>query len=642
MTPIHPTLRNLVSDERGNVLMTFGLTTLLAVAAVGGAIDFGRASKEKDRLQAALDAAVVGGMTKYRESNSMTEAKERATSLFNAQYTNAVVQNANGNATAGQNAPLVSFDTSGGQISATASMTTTTPFLYMVTGSHLKVGTAATADLSGETLTTASQKQLEVGIMVDLTGSMGATRNGMTKIAALKLAGADLINILLPASGANDNAVRVGIAPFADYVNAGEYASAVTGLAATGGTYSNISNLAWTKNGSFTGTYQGVTGSAAGSQAGATPPTSGASSGGSGSTAGNGATYNNAYCANPTTTTTTQVTTRHTTTTFGEADVGTSANYGVAGSVNTPYYFQSSGTWFYVSHYGNTYGGRPYGYIYYQRSNGNWSLYSYTAVYNAHIPNTTSQTTTSVVTGCEDTPTTTTAQSNPSKLVSCVTERTNVTNRYTSAAPNSTNGYVGAYNAGSSSKYNYSSDGKCYVAGREMPAVIPITNSRSTLNSFFTNATIGGATPGHLGTAWARYLISPEWSDIWPAASAPASYTASNVMKAVILMTDGEYNIIHGGESSVIQAKAQCDAMKAQGVQIFSVGFGFSTTSAAGDGSAEGNAKSVLAYCATSAAHLFVPYDGTALRTAFSNIGTTLTTQMTSSNTTTKAARVKN
>lgn len=641
MSPVHPTLRNLVTDERGNVLMTFGLTTLLAVAAVGGAIDFGRASKEKDRLQAALDAAVVGGMTKYRETNNMDEAKTRAVGLFNAQYTNAVVQNANGSLSAGQDVPLVNFTTTGGQISATATLTTTTPFLQLVTGSHLKVGTTATADLSGETLTSPTQKQLEVGIMVDLTGSMGATVNGMTKIAALKLAGADLLNILLPSSGANNDAVRVGIAPFADYVNAGDYASAATGLAATGGTYSNITNLAWTKNGAFTGTYQGVTGNASGSQVGSTPPTSGASSGGSGSTVSNGATYNNAYCSNPTTTTTTTVTTTKNTTTFGTADVGTSSNYGVTGSVNTPYYFQSGGTWYYVSFYG-TVSGRPYGYIYYQRNDGSWRLYSTTAIYNSHIPNTTSQTTTSVVTGCEDTPSTTTAQATPSKLVSCVTERTNLTNRYTSAAPNSTNGYVGAYNAGSSSKYNYSSDGKCYVAGRELPAVIPLTNDRASLSSFFTNATIGGATPGHLGTAWARYLISPEWSDVWPAASAPASYTASNVIKAVILMTDGEYNIIHAGESSVIQAKAQCDAMKAQGVQIYSVGFGFSTTSTAGDGSAEGNAKAVLSYCATSSAHLFVPYDGTALRAAFSNIGTSLTTSMTTSTTTTKAARVKN
>jgi hypothetical protein len=383
-----------------------------------------------------------------------------------------------------------------------------------------------------------------------------------------------------------------------------------------------------------------VTGNAAGSQAGATPPTSGASSGGSGSTVGNGATYNNSYCSNPTQTTTTQVTTKMTTTTFGEADVGTSSNYGVSGSVATPYYFQSGSTWYYVSQAGYLSNGRPWGRLYYQRSNGSWQQYDNGSYYNSHIPNTTSQTTTSVVTGCESTTTTTAANSTPSKLISCVTERTDTINRYTSAAPNSSNGYVGSYSAGSSSKYNYSSDGKCFVAGRELPAVIPLTNDRATLTSFFTNATIGGATPCHLGTAWARYLISPEWSDVWPAASAPASYTASNVIKAVILMTDGEYNIIHNGDSAVTQAKAHCDSMKAQGVQIYSVGFGFSTSSLPTDNTAEGKAKEVLKYCATSDAHYFVPYDGAALRTAFSNIGTALTTQATST-TTTKAARVK-
>ena len=553
-----------------------------------------------------------------------------------------MTQNANNTLTAPANAPLVNFNTTGGQITASASMQTTTPFLYMVTGSHLNVGTTATADLSGETLTSASQKLLEVGIMVDLTGSMGSSVNGITKITSLKLAGADLLNILLPSSGANNNAVRVGIAPFADYVNAGTYASAATGLAAEGGAYSNITNLAWTRNGVFSGTYQGITGSAAGSQAGATPPTAGASSGGTGSTVGNGATYTNGYCSNPTTTVTNTTTNTFTSNTFGTASIGAPVNYNSSGSVNAAFYYQSNGgTWYYISNRGTMWisgSNRPYGWKYWRHSNGSWYRADSNNYYNSHIPNTTTNSVTSVVTGCESQ----TQTQATSKLVSCVTERTDTTNRYTSAAPNGSNGYVGAYNAGSSSRQNYSSDGKCWVAGREMLAVIPLTNDRSTLTSFFTNATIGGATPGHLGTAWARYLISPEWSDVWPTASAPASYTASNVIKAVILMTDGEYNIIHSGASAVTQAKAHCDSMKAQGVQIYSVGFGFSTSSQPTDNTAEGKAKEVLKYCATSDAHYFVPYDGAALRTAFSNIGTALTTQMTTSTTTTKAARVKN
>ena len=94
-------------------------------------------------------------------------------------------------------------------------------------------------------------------------------------------------------------------------------------------------------------------------------------------------------------------------------------------------------------------------------------------------------------------------------------------------------------------------------------------------------------------------------------------------------MTDGEYNEQYSGSDSVTQAKATCDAMKANNIQIYSIGFGFSSTSVRGSNTAEGRAMDVLYYCATDASHYFVPYDGTALRTAFQNIGNSLTTQMT-------------
>ncbi len=41
-------------------------------------------------------------------------------------------------------------------------------------------------------------RQIEVSMMIDVTGSMGATRGGMTKVAALKLAADDLLDILFP------------------------------------------------------------------------------------------------------------------------------------------------------------------------------------------------------------------------------------------------------------------------------------------------------------------------------------------------------------------------------------------------------------------------------------------------------------
>ena len=38
MQPINQTLRNLVTDERGNIAITFGLTSMVAMFAVGGAV----------------------------------------------------------------------------------------------------------------------------------------------------------------------------------------------------------------------------------------------------------------------------------------------------------------------------------------------------------------------------------------------------------------------------------------------------------------------------------------------------------------------------------------------------------------------------------------------------------------------------
>ncbi len=99
-----------------------------------------------------------------------------------------------------------------------------------------------------------------------------------------------------------------------------------------------------------------------------------------------------------------------------------------------------------------------------------------------------------------------------------------------------------------------------------------------------------GGTAGHIGAAWGWYMVSPKWTSIWPSASDPKP-SGPNVTKAVLLMTDGEFNIAYrnGGEtvpfpdpgatdisvpgSSPYQAKQLCDQMKADGVTIYSVGF---------------------------------------------------------------------
>ena len=52
----------------------------------------------------------------------------------------------------------------------------------------------------------------------------------------------------------------------------------------------------------------------------------------------------------------------------------------------------------------------------------------------------------------------------------------------------------------------------------------------------------GGGTAGHIGTAWAWYTLSPNWSSLWPSAASPSPTARRTCDKIAILMTDGEYN----------------------------------------------------------------------------------------------------
>ena len=87
--------------------------------------------------------------------------------------------------------------------------------------------------------------------------------------------------------------------------------------------------------------------------------------------------------------------------------------------------------------------------------------------------------------------------------------------------------------------------------------------------------TASGRTAGHLGVAWAWYLLSPNWSGVWPASSAPRAYDESNALKVVILMSDGVFNEEQyrpQGTSSE-QAIRLCDEMRSRGIEIYSVAF---------------------------------------------------------------------
>lgn len=144
--------------------------------------------------------------------------------------------------------------------------------------------------------------------------------------------------------------------------------------------------------------------------------------------------------------------------------------------------------------------------------------------------------------------------------------------------------------------------------------VRPLTTSRDDLGTTIDDLRADGWTAGHLGIAWAWYLLSPEWADILDD-SAGKSYDDPEIQKVAILMTDGMFNNYYesGPGDSVTQARALCANMKAAGVVIYTVGF-----------QVPEEVVPTLRYCATSPKHFFSATDGSQLRETFKTIANRL------------------
>ncbi len=146
-------------------------------------------------------------------------------------------------------------------------------------------------------------------------------------------------------------------------------------------------------------------------------------------------------------------------------------------------------------------------------------------------------------------------------------------------------------------------------------SLLPLTDDLTTFDAAIDSLTAGGMTAGHLGVAWAWYLLAPDWDDIWPTASAPLSYTEPHSVKAVVLMTDGQFNASYASSmgGSNTQAKAMCDEMRNEGIRIYAVAF-----------QAPNSAKNTLKDCTGDDSRFFDAASGTELLAAYDAIASQL------------------
>ncbi len=183
--------------------------------------------------------------------------------------------------------------------------------------------------------------------------------------------------------------------------------------------------------------------------------------------------------------------------------------------------------------------------------------------------------------------------------------------------------------------------------------IIPLTTNRSTIDQAVSNLTASGSTSGHLGVQWGWHAISPEWSSRWPAGSEPVAYTDATTIKAIVVLTDGNFTEFHRKENqsaayctggsdcpeSRAEAKSYCDAIKLkldadgqEAVMIFTIGFGLEPESS----SAGQKARDTMKYCASydqndpetdltlKKKHFYFPLTQQDLEDAFTSIGDAL------------------
>ncbi|QSF54670.1 TadE/TadG family type IV pilus assembly protein [Brevundimonas fontaquae] len=206
---------------------------------------------------------------------------------------------------------------------------------------------------------------------------------------------------------------------------------------------------------------------------------------------------------------------------------------------------------------------------------------------------------------------------------SCVSERAG-SSAYTDTAPGSA--YVGR---------NYASPrNPCPAA-----TIQPLTSNIDTLTTLVNGLSVTGSTAGQIGLAWGWYTVSNQFNGLWSSNPA-AAYAPTKVLKAVILMTDGEFNTPYcggviarnaGSGSGSLYDKIACDAtngdpfdqaaklcagMKAKDVIVYTVGFSITPGS---------EAANILSSCATDKDKAFLPQSGADLSNDFQAIGRDIT-----------------
>lgn len=218
------TIATFQRDERGSIAMLFGLIIMVVMSIAGLALDYGRILLARHALSDAVDAAGLAAGRAMMDGK-LTPAEVGAMALV---YFN---ENAKDLAKVNAKIPVPTIVPNLTDSTVTVSAQTDVPMTLMAIAGFKKVTVPVTSTVAFDS------KDLEVGMALDITGSMGDTPKGgnESKIKSLRGAATRFVETLIPANPQLGRSIRIGIAPFSAAVNLGKYAAKASASLSTDG-----------------------------------------------------------------------------------------------------------------------------------------------------------------------------------------------------------------------------------------------------------------------------------------------------------------------------------------------------------------------------------------------------------------------
>ncbi|MEQ1717087.1 MAG: pilus assembly protein TadG-related protein, partial [Hyphomicrobium sp.] len=180
-------------DDAGTVSLIFGMVALVLFSFIGAAVDYGRWSNANARTVDALDAALLAAGRALQSSQSEQDALAVAEKMF--------LENANSRLQLKSPKVTVAIVDGGMALEANATGKIVTPFMGLMNFATLTVNAHSKVGFSVGAGSSQGGSDLEISMMLDVTGSMCADGEGpcnsSSKLDALKSASSDLVNIIL-------------------------------------------------------------------------------------------------------------------------------------------------------------------------------------------------------------------------------------------------------------------------------------------------------------------------------------------------------------------------------------------------------------------------------------------------------------